>query len=594
MPNERARGGRKTPSKPSPRPQKKRNPDETPWLIAARQLFAEELPLPLKRRLTVEIATTRGAELRRAYPAVKSVAAGFRLRRTVRGRCEITDEPCVVFIVHRKRPLADVASRNRLPRHLLCYVEAAGVRRLCAVPTDVDEVAARGRIVLQSRRIEVRPSGGGDALPGTLACAIARELEPGVAYLVSCRHVLGYPSWDKKIAADSTVALPGNANPIAKADRLFVGRISDGTISCDVQLAQVIDPEGCRAALGDTVFADYCHEEHEIVEKELFILTARGPIPVHLNQVLRDDPHNALDYGVEGAHKIVHARLVETLFADPAQRTEDGDSGSPVATRPDGGILVGLHIAVSTKNDGPRAYAVPAWDMLTPQNYDRDAVGETWRLLRPDQIPIPAAPAAGSALAGFAARFAAAFPGRSFTAAMREGFGALVEAASGAGLTNKNEVAYVLGTCWHETGGRMEPVRETFGSDEDEVVRRLERALERGQIKNRYWNPEPNGQRYYGRGYVQLTHAENYRKLGRALGRGDAFFDDPDLVMDVRTAANIAVCGMRDGLFRPENRLSGFDLTTPQGRRDARAIVNSPSDRADEIAGYAEKFAACL
>ncbi|WP_049974441.1 glycoside hydrolase family 19 protein [Azospirillum sp. B4] len=577
---------RPKPDKQPARLRKIEAPEEHP-APAAEQAFAA-LPLTLQRRLTAEIVVTRGAELRRAYKDVKAVAAGFRTRQH-HGQRVVTDEPCVVFVLRKKRSLEELEPQRPLPRHLLAYAELDGVRRLCAVPTDIDEAPKRRRVSLHAS-IDVRPADGGEVLHGSLACAIERELEPGVPYLVSCRHVFGHPTWYEETAASSVISLPGRDEPIAEADGLFFGRLGDGLVSCDVQLGRIMDPAGCREALGHAVFDDHCREEHDIVATRLFILSTSGAIPVDFKHVLRDEPGNSLDYLVAGCNRIVHASLIEMQYAgEPAGR---GDSGSAIATRADGGLLVGMFIANS--EDKKLAYAVPAWDLLKPGNYDPDSADETWRLLPGIPVPATEAPAAETSVADFEAEFTRAFPGATITDGMREGVSALRAAAAEADVTDKSQIAYILGTCWHETGGRMEPVREAFGANDDEVARRLDRAFENGQITNRYWDKAPNGQRYYGRGYIQLTFAGNYSKVGRALGVGDDFVDNPDLVMEPATSAKIAVIGMRDGLFRPGNRLSGFDLRTDEGRREARAIVNSRGDRATEIAEYAKRFLSCL
>jgi hypothetical protein len=107
---------------------------------------------------------------------------------------------------------------------------------------------------------------------------------------------------------------------------------------------------------------------------------------------------------------------------------------------------------------------------------------------------------------------------------------------------------------------------------------------------------KPLKDRYYGRGYVQLTWRENYRRLGEALGLGDALVKNPELALDPDTAYNVASIGMREGLFSKDTK-GGKPFSLPRfidgSKCDytlARQIINTHQDRADEIAGYAIAF----
>ena len=65
---------------------------------------------------------------------------------------------------------------------------------------------------------------------------------------------------------------------------------------------------------------------------------------------------------------------------------------------------------------------------------------------------------------------------------------------------------------------------------ETDYFRTLE---EYGPGKDRYGG----GKRYKGRGFLQLTHKDNYEAAGKALGYA-GLADDPDLVLDKETAAD--------------------------------------------------------
>ncbi|MGO6907697.1 glycoside hydrolase family 19 protein, partial [Rhizobium ruizarguesonis] len=56
---------------------------------------------------------------------------------------------------------------------------------------------------------------------------------------------------------------------------------------------------------------------------------------------------------------------------------------------------------------------------------------------------------------------------------------------------------------------------------------------------------------YYGRGYVQLTHKENYKKAGDDVGAD--LVKTPDLAMRPDYAARVMCIGMKEGWFRGDS-----------------------------------------
>lgn len=90
----------------------------------------------------------------------------------------------------------------------------------------------------------------------------------------------------------------------------------------------------------------------------------------------------------------------------------------------------------------------------------------------------------------------------------------------------------------------------------------------------------PNGNSYYGRGYVQLTHGGNYKKMGKRLGLGDALYDRPDDVMKPAVGGRILLVGMIEGLFRPAHgKLAGYFDGTAQRWFDARDLINGDKNK---------------
>jgi len=145
-------------------------------------------------------------------------------------------------------------------------------------------------------------------------------------------------------------------------------------------------------------------------------------------------------------------------------------------------------------------------------------------------------------------------------------------------------LAYVFATVFHETGGRMEPVREGFAKTDAQARKIL--------ADKKYAKPDPvTGYAYYGRGYVQLTWKENYERVGKALGID--LVSDPDLAMDEETSVMILVRGMIEGLYTPGQNLAKYFGLGKRGPNNdpvgARAIVNG-KDKANLIAGYQDQF----
>lgn len=150
---------------------------------------------------------------------------------------------------------------------------------------------------------------------------------------------------------------------------------------------------------------------------------------------------------------------------------------------------------------------------------------------------------------------------------------------------DERQLAYVLATIFHETGGRMQPVRETFASSDAQAIRRLDAAMAAGrlrQVSKPYWRDG-----WFGRGDVQTTHERNYRKVGEAIGVD--LVTEPGKLLNPDVSARAAVVGMLQGLFVPGHDLDRYfnpDREDPEG---ARRIING-TDKASLIAGYYRNF----
>lgn len=154
------------------------------------------------------------------------------------------------------------------------------------------------------------------------------------------------------------------------------------------------------------------------------------------------------------------------------------------------------------------------------------------------------------------------------------------------GFTQIRDLAYVLATIRWETAQTFQPVKEKRAS-RDKNPRLWE-------IQNRYWSSG-----YFGRGYVQITWENNYRKASERLAgttvalnsasltvQAETLADEPDLVLKPAVSYAIAARGMREGWFTGKRLADFIRDGEPPDYRNARKIING-LDQAERIAGYA-------
>lgn len=149
-----------------------------------------------------------------------------------------------------------------------------------------------------------------------------------------------------------------------------------------------------------------------------------------------------------------------------------------------------------------------------------------------------------------------------------DGLGAILSAwEEGYGDKDLRWLAYALGTQLHETASTCQPIEEYQGS-----------SASYGQLD------QETGQRYFGRGYVQLTHRANYEKADIELGLGRTKADETSCewhaenALDPTIAAQVMFEGMIEGWFRtkdgkPETLARYFDADT-NDPYNARGIIN--------------------
>lgn len=162
-------------------------------------------------------------------------------------------------------------------------------------------------------------------------------------------------------------------------------------------------------------------------------------------------------------------------------------------------------------------------------------------------------------------------------------------------------LAASLGQIYHETGGMMVPVLETFADNREQAVERLDKAYSEGRlswVKQPYWEKDESGKHPVGGGDIQLTHRRNYvaaqKKIREKFQIDIDLAKNYDLALDPIISAHIAFSGMIDGWFR-DCRLSDFDTGGTLDYCAARDIVNGDAGLiGDKIEIYCKIFESAL
>lgn len=148
-------------------------------------------------------------------------------------------------------------------------------------------------------------------------------------------------------------------------------------------------------------------------------------------------------------------------------------------------------------------------------------------------------------------------------------------------LTDARHLAYMLATTFHETDRSMQPIHEHGGPS---YFAKYDGRADLG-------NTHPgDGNRFHGRGYVQLTGRRNYMRAGAVLGID--MVANPDFALVPKYAAFIMFTGMAEGWFTGKKLSDYFNARTTDWL-NARRIING-TDKAQTIANYARTFHAAL
>lgn len=177
------------------------------------------------------------------------------------------------------------------------------------------------------------------------------------------------------------------------------------------------------------------------------------------------------------------------------------------------------------------------------------------------------------------------FNGR-LSADRRSGIDMKLEAFDRHGIADDRWQAYMLATSYHETACAMQPVEEA-GRGKGKPY-----GEKRKHDGTAYTYPD---KLYYGRGDVQLTWYENYKKMGTLLEI--PLLTYPELALDPDISASIMIEGMTRGISN-RGDFTGVALEDYFNDRvddpvNARRIVNG-LDRAHHIADYYRRFLAAL
>ena len=151
-------------------------------------------------------------------------------------------------------------------------------------------------------------------------------------------------------------------------------------------------------------------------------------------------------------------------------------------------------------------------------------------------------------------------------------------------ITDVRWVADMMATVQRETG-RFQPIEEGgkgAGKPYGKPV------VFTAKDKKKYTNI------YYGRGYVQLTHLENYVTMSDLLGLDEALPITPERALEPDIAYQVMSYGMRNGSFTTAaHKLSDYFGGAQCDYREARRIING-TDHAREIADCAAQIEGLL
>jgi hypothetical protein len=158
-----------------------------------------------------------------------------------------------------------------------------------------------------------------------------------------------------------------------------------------------------------------------------------------------------------------------------------------------------------------------------------------------------------------------------------EGMEKLLDYAAGR-VISIQWLAYIIATAWWESAQTMHPVKEAYWKSE---------AWRKANLRYYPW---------YGRGLVQTTWEDNYRRIAIAMGLPqDTFIKNPDFLLMFEYALPALFVGMLEGIYTGKDVRDYIDDKDESDAEDyaeyrnARRVVNA-MDKADAIAKLAITF----
>ena len=186
------------------------------------------------------------------------------------------------------------------------------------------------------------------------------------------------------------------------------------------------------------------------------------------------------------------------------------------------------------------------------------------------------------------------FPGR-LTPEQVSGMDDLLDTWEQHGTDDTRHLAYTFATNFHETGQKMQPVREGFKATDREAEAYVQRLYGRKGKDWYCWADGPFGHVYFGRGDVQLTWYDNYVRMGKILKLPLA--EKPHLMLESKISKRVLVEGMLNGVSGDGDftglALEDFFNAAKDDALNARKIVNR-MDKAAMIARYHYQFLAAI
>ena len=282
-------------------------------------------------------------------------------------------EPHLGFMVERKWQRAKRHSvRQHLPKLVLGHWPIDGLMTCVAVPTEVIDARDEDEVTLKSdyQKVTVNPEHQVYAV-GAITCALERgPLHGDNVYFLSCKHVFSlteryYPRQPVGLSVQQSQTTRKVGETLAVSGILE----SDSDFGFDAQLGLATDPELLAQNLSAAHVTEFVRGPQWIPNRVL-VLQPEGPVEYEYIITRYKRP---IDYGNAGY--VAHELLLR-LERRGGWQIEDGDSGAAVVTM-NQKTFIGMMIAANST----LAFAIPAWQLLSPAYYQGAANAEQWRLL---------------------------------------------------------------------------------------------------------------------------------------------------------------------------------------------------------------------